>query len=300
MSRAENLSILHRVAATRSVSPEMLTMLEHIMAAESGGKQYAANPNSSARGAFQFIEDTWLGNLKKHGAKFGQGQFAEHIHQVRNGDGKLVWTIDDHALRKQALDLRYDAAVSSEMAIAFTRDNQQELVSALGREPSAGELYLAHFLGSGGAKKVLQHPDPNAPISSLLGSKVMNANESVKLVRGGKTTMFNQFTIADIQQWSANKMQQELSYEQLSEQNRRASWRRRNPRAVAPGQEDDYSDQVESLGEMSMVETIIQFVVGILTALGSILGITDEKTVSAPLATPVRQAAVDVQAPARA
>lgn len=262
-------------------------MLEHIMAAESGGAQYAANPGSTARGCFQFIEDTWLGTLKKHGASFGQGQYAEHIHQVRNKEGKLVWTIDDPQLKKQALDLRYDVAVSSEMAIAFTRDNQQSLVSALGREPSAGELYLAHFLGSGDAQKVLQHPEVNTPISSLLSSRVMNSNTKVQLVRGGKTTMFKDFTVADIQLWASNKMQQELSYEQLSEQNRRASWRRRNPRSLPSGQVDDYSDEVESRGEMSMVEVVIQFVVGIFSSImTAISGGSDEKVAAAPLPTP--------------
>ena len=37
------------------------------------------------------------------------------------------------------------------MAGAFTRNNAAQLTTALGRTPSEGELYIAHFLGADGA-----------------------------------------------------------------------------------------------------------------------------------------------------
>ena len=289
MSRTENLDILHSVGKRRGVSSEMMTMLEHIMSAESGGDRFAANTKSSARGCFQFLDSTWLGTLKAHGGEFGQGKFAQSIHQVTGRDGKVYWTIDDPKLKMEALNLRYDVSVSSEVAIAFTRDNKNALEGALGRTAAAGELYLAHFLGAGGATKVLRHPNVNAPISSLLGEEVMDANESVKLIKGRTEKFFRSFTVADIQQWSATKMSQELSYEQLSENNRRASWRRRNPRALPPGQVDDYSDEVQARGDMSFAEALLQFVVSLFTGLGSMLGISNDKP-SSPPPTPSRQA----------
>lgn len=304
-TRSENLDILHAVTSQRGASASMVTMLEHIMAAESRGKRYAANDSSTARGCFQFINSTWLGMLKTHGAKFGHGQYASAIRMTKDG-----WTIDDPALKRQALDLRYDVKLSCQMGVQLAYDNQSALENGLNRKPSAGELYLAHFLGSGGALKVLKHPEPNAKISSFLSADVIDSNsynpktkkKGVTLRRGGKETDFRDFTVADIQQWAAGKMEQELSYEQLSEQNRRASWRRRHPRAqpLPAGQEDDYSDMVEARGEMTMVEAILQFVVGIFTAIGSILGISSDKPDGAPQTPSTETAAAGKPAPARA
>lgn len=41
------------------------------------------------------------------------------------------------------------------MAGAFTEDNADYLRKAIGRDPSEGELYIAHFLGAGGAAKMI-------------------------------------------------------------------------------------------------------------------------------------------------
>lgn len=51
--------------------------------------------------------------------------------------------------------LRSDPAASAMMAGSFTRSNAEQLRSAIGRQPSDGELYLAHFLGPGGAAKMI-------------------------------------------------------------------------------------------------------------------------------------------------
>jgi hypothetical protein len=280
-TRAENIDVLQQIAKRRGVSAEAVTMLEHIMAAESGGKQYAANPSSSARGCFQFIDSTWLGTMKKHAAALGETELAQQIYW--NG-AKKEWTINDPKLLKQALDKRYDVAYSCEMGILLTKDNQAALRAVTGKEPSAGELYLAHFLGANDARRVLQHSDSSANISTLLSADVMNSNKPIQLKKAGQSKFFADFTVADVQLWAAGKMNQELSYEQLSEQNRRASWRRRNPRKASSGKEDDYSDMVESLGDMSM--SVIQFIgmiiAGIFSVVGSVFGVGDSKVAAAP------------------
>lgn len=280
-TRAENIDVLQQIAKQRGVSAEALTTLEHIMSVESGGKQYAANSSSSARGCFQFIDSTWLGTMKKHAATLGETELAQQIYW---NSGRKEWTIDNPALRKQALDKRYDVAFSCEMGILLTKDNQSALRAVMGKEPSAGELYLAHFLGANDARRVLQHGDSGAKISSLLSADVMNSNKAIQLRKGGQSKFFADFTVADIQVWAAGKMSQELSYEQLSEQNRRASWRRRNPRQTPAGKDDDYSDMVESFGNMSM--SVIQFigmiVAGIFSVVGSLFGVSDSKVAAAP------------------
>src|ERR1700712_793458 len=45
----------------------------------------AAAPTSSARGLFQFIDQTWLGTVKEAGAQFGYGAHADAITKSSSG-----------------------------------------------------------------------------------------------------------------------------------------------------------------------------------------------------------------------
>ena len=65
-------------------------------------------------------------------------------------------------MRAAIMRLRNDPAVSATMAGAFTQTNAAQLASALGRQPSEGELYIAHFLGSDGAAKLIGAADKPA------------------------------------------------------------------------------------------------------------------------------------------
>ena len=112
----------------------------------------AANQRSSAMGLYQFTAGTWLDMLKKHGAEHGLGNYADSI--VKGKDGK--WTVADKDIRKEILDLRKDPRISALMAGEYASDNRKVLEAKLGREASAHDLYLAHYLGAGGALKVLQ------------------------------------------------------------------------------------------------------------------------------------------------
>ena len=50
-------------------------------------------------------------------------------------------------MRAAIMQLRSDPAASAMMAGAFTRNNADQLQAAIGRPPTEGELYIAHFLG---------------------------------------------------------------------------------------------------------------------------------------------------------
>src|SRR5580692_8001716 len=52
---------------------------------ESGFNPNARAPTSSATGLFQFVDQTWLSTLKKYGAKYGYGRFADMIQQGADG-----------------------------------------------------------------------------------------------------------------------------------------------------------------------------------------------------------------------
>lgn len=129
-------------------------------------RESAMNPSaqartSSAAGLFQFIEQTWLATVKNHGRQHGYGQYADLIH--RGSDGR--WRVEGSA-RNVVLDLRFDPQAASTMAAELTASNAAYLRGRTGREPGAGDLYAAHFLGPAGAANLMQamatRPDSSA------------------------------------------------------------------------------------------------------------------------------------------
>ena len=107
--------------------------------------------SSSATGLYQFIETTWLQTSKKHGARFGLGDLAQKIDLSRSGNPIVAKPKDREAL----LAMRSDPKIASLMAAALAEENRAHLAPILGRQPNNAELYLAHFLGSGGASRFL-------------------------------------------------------------------------------------------------------------------------------------------------
>ena len=56
----------------------------------------------------------------------------------------------------------FNAAANIDAGARLARDNTAALTKVLGRAPTAGELYLAHQQGLGGAKALLTHPELSA------------------------------------------------------------------------------------------------------------------------------------------
>lgn len=149
---------------------------------ESGLDPAAQSASSSATGLFQFIDQTWLGTIKKHGAAYGLDWAANAIQ--RGTDGRF--RVADPTLRRAILDLRKSPETASAMAAEFAADNKQALEQTLGRPAEPVDLYLAHFLGIGGAEQFLRAHDanPNAPAAALL-PRAAHANRSVFFNRDG-------------------------------------------------------------------------------------------------------------------
>lgn len=117
---------------------------------------------SSAAGMFQFIEQTWLAMMARHGANHGH---AELSAQIKTDDsGRYI--VHDPAKREQVLALRFDLEIASVMAGELTSENAAQLRERIGRDPTTGELYAAHFLGASGAATLINlaqtNPDTNA------------------------------------------------------------------------------------------------------------------------------------------
>ena len=118
---------------------------------ESSLNPRAHAPTSSAAGLFQFIEQTWLGVLKQSGAKHGYGAYADQIVQRRDGR----YDVPDRQVKRQILSLRYDADANAVMAAEMTAGHAAYLKGRIGRDPTQGELYAAHFLGPDGAADLI-------------------------------------------------------------------------------------------------------------------------------------------------
>lgn len=130
---------------------------------------------STAAGLFQFIEQTWLGTVKAHGAKHGYGQYADLIY--RSGDGR--WRVEGSA-RNIVLDLRFDPQAASTMAAELTASNAAYLRGRSGREPGAGDLYAAHFLGPAGAAQLMDAMERRPGASAVgLFPEAAAANRSI-------------------------------------------------------------------------------------------------------------------------
>jgi hypothetical protein len=150
---------------------------------ESSLNPTARAKTSSARGLYQFIESTWLAMVKEEGPKYGLGGYASAIEQGANGQ----YFVRDPIARSQILKLREDPGVSAVLAGALAKRNAAELSSSLGRQPTTGELYLAHFLGANGAKRLiaLQRTNPNASAAAAF-PEAARANKSIFQDADGK------------------------------------------------------------------------------------------------------------------
>jgi len=130
---------------------------------ESGYNPNAKAKTSSATGLFQFVDQTWLATLKQHGAKYGYARYADLIQKGPSGH----YYVSGPEARATVMDLRLDPHASALMAGELAADHAAYLRGRVGREPTAGELYVAHVLGPQGSAKLIDavriSPTASAP-----------------------------------------------------------------------------------------------------------------------------------------
>lgn len=156
--------------------------------AESSLNPAARAATTSARGLFQFIESTWLEIIDRHGA--GHGLEAEAAAITRDSRGRPV--VNDPEQRAAILNLRDDPRISALMAAELALDNEKVLQRKLGREVSNTELYMAHFLGAGGAAKFLQSLNDNPDIEAEYIVPAAARNNQAVFYKGGQALTLHQ------------------------------------------------------------------------------------------------------------
>ena len=164
--------------------------LLHTARRESGFNAQAHAPTSSAAGLFQFVEQTWMSTLKRHGPAYGYARYADLISE--GSDGRF-FVPQGEAARKVVMDLRYDPHAAATMAGELASDHAAYLRGRTGREPTGGELYAAHFLGPQGSAKLIEayRGNPNQTAAGLFPDAAV-ANHNV-FYRSGRA-----LTVAEV------------------------------------------------------------------------------------------------------
>lgn len=159
-SKETMAELIKEVAKVTGVDADLLLPIAHI---ESSLDPNAKAKTSSATGLFQFIKSTWDEQLGKHADKYGVPRDANPRDPVAN-----------------AL-----------MGAEFLRGNANQIKSALrGRTVNAADLYAAHFLGAGGARKFLTalNQNPGASGASVFPDAAA-ANKSIFYSKGRPRTL---------------------------------------------------------------------------------------------------------------
>lgn len=148
---------------------------------KTAGRESSFNPraraaSSSAAGLFQFVDQTWLATLKQHGAKHGYAPYADLIS--RGSDGR--YRVDGGDSRAAVMALKLDPHAASLMAGELASDHAAYLKGRTGRDPSAGELYAAHFLGPQGSARLIEamQSRPGASAAALF-PEAAHANRAI-------------------------------------------------------------------------------------------------------------------------
>lgn len=165
---------------------------------ESAMNPTAKAGTSSATGLYQFLDQSWLAVINNHGSEYGMDWASNAIQKTANGR----YYVSDPQVRQQILDLRKHPETASVMAAELASDNRDYLEQRTGRQAEPVDLYLAHFLGAGGAAKFLgaMASSPNAAGASLFPAAA-RSNASIFYDRQG-----NARSLADIRSSFAQKL----------------------------------------------------------------------------------------------
>ena len=145
----------------------------------SNGVATAKNPGSTATGAGQFIEGTWLDMITANRPDLARGKTKQEI-----------------------LALRTDPQLSREMTLRYAEGNRERLRDA-GLPATPGNVYLSHFAGSGGARAILR-ANPGDDAASILSRASGGKTSRDELIKSNG--FLKDMTAGELVAWADKKM----------------------------------------------------------------------------------------------
>lgn len=166
-------SIVERVVKAAAETGSDPALLLSIADKESSFILKAKASTSSASGLFQFIDSTWMTAMKAFGWRHLQQEAK--APQAEGAKPAVAATS-----RSEILKLRNDPYLSAVLAAEILKREGAKISEEIGRELTAGETYLIHFLGPDDAKRFMakMDQDPQIPAAKLL-PRPARANRSI-------------------------------------------------------------------------------------------------------------------------
>jgi hypothetical protein len=155
-------------------------LVERIITVESNGDPNAKNKRSSATGAGQFIDDTWLEAVRRHRRDLLAGRSDKDI-----------------------LELRRDAGLSREIATRLVGE-YATMLGKRGLPVTPGSLYLTHFAGPAGAVALLSGAEGADAASLMAAADVTGRTTREKLVTANP--FLKTLSAGDLRKWADGKM----------------------------------------------------------------------------------------------
>lgn len=116
---------------------------------------------------------SWMAGFLARSATIESGG-GRNKANPENPDVGGTWQFSTATAKAVGLGDRMDDYAAANAAVKLTMQNYDLLKEGLGREPTPGELYLAHQQGAGGAIALLTNPGASA--ADVLGKKAVELN----------------------------------------------------------------------------------------------------------------------------
>ena len=159
---------------------DVKALVERIIKVESAGIANKRNKLSSATGAGQFLDDTWLEALRKHRRDLIKGR-------------------SDTELLKLRLDTELTREIITRLVEQYARTLQKR-----GLPLTSGSLYLAYFAGPAGAVALLSGAEHADAATVMAAADATGRTTRQKLVRANP--FLEVLTVGDLKNWADHKM----------------------------------------------------------------------------------------------